>query len=251
MRIVIIAQPRTGTSMLVNALNTLDDFNVYGELFARVQTMNYLANPHLQEVQDEMIKRFIRNSYDLSGKKSVDDFLDYIYKVRKYKNMDWQNDLNTGFKLLSPHLNRNEGIKIIDYINNNDIYKVILYRENKLKQAISAMTNKIEGNIHIDNVEFLMTKVKFLIREENRMDEIFANGKYVKKSYESLTGERDVKELDMHWLWNLLEYSRDPIIKVPLRKYRPNKVMDNISNFGTLASHIKNKEPQFLDWLRS
>lgn len=35
-KFVIIAQPRTGTSMLVNTLNSLPDFNVYGELFVRV-----------------------------------------------------------------------------------------------------------------------------------------------------------------------------------------------------------------------
>ena len=59
-----------------------------------------------------------------------------------------------------------------------------------------------------------------------------------------------MEELDLHWLWNFFGDSRDPIVKVPLRKYRPSRVQDNISNFGTLASHIKNKEPQFLKWIQ-
>jgi hypothetical protein len=243
-KFVIIAQPRTGTSMLVNALNALPDFDVYGELFVRVQGMYGIEHP--QEVQDQMIKRFIRHSYDLSGKRTVEDFLNKIYG--KYK---FDSEFNVGFKLLAPHLSRNEGEQIINYIQNKNIYKILLYRENKLKQVISARTNKQEGKIHIESPTFLMTRVKFLINEQKKLEKIFANGKFVKRSYEELTGEQDTKKLDMEWLWDLFGYNwnRQAKLDVPLRKYRPSSIKDNVSNFGTLASHIKNKEPQFLKWI--
>jgi len=241
-KFVIIAQPRTGTSMLVNALNTLSDFDVYGELFVRVQGMYGIEHP--QEVQDQMIKRFIRYSYDLSGKKNVEDFLNGIYHKHR---------LNVGFKLLAPHLKRDEGQDIINYIQSKDIYKILLYRENKLKQVISARTNKQEDKVHIESPTFVMTRVKYLIREQKELEKTFANGKFIKKSYESLTSERDVKRLDMNWLWDFFGYKWSNTCKakldVPLRKYRPSSIKDNVSNFGTLASHIKNKEPQFLKWI--
>jgi len=238
-KFVIIAQPRTGSSMLVNSLNELSDFNVYGELFARTHTMKNTWHP--QEVQDQMIKRYIRNSYDLSGKKTVKDFLDKIYTSHR---------LNVGFKLLTPHLSRDEKEQIIDYIQSNGIYKILLFRENKIKQVISARTNKQEDKCHIDSVPFLMSRVKYFIRDEKEIKDIFANGKYVIKTYEELTNEEDIKTLNIKWLLNFFGLNcSGKRINVPLRKYRPSKVSDNVSNFGTLASHIKNKEPQFLKWI--
>jgi LPS sulfotransferase NodH len=237
-KFVIIAQPRTGTSMLVNTLNGIDCFNVYGELFVRVHNMNNINHP--QKIQDQMIKRFIKNSYDLSNKKSVDDFLDFIYK---------SDDAITGFKLLSTHLNRKEGNDIINYIQKNKIYKIILYRENKLKQVISSITNKKEGKVYV-KPKMIVEKIKKNISEEKKLFNYFANGKYVKKSYESLTSENDIDSLNINWIYNLLDYHGNPIVKVPLRKYRPRSVSDNIDNFESLVHYIKNKSPEFLEWIK-
>jgi hypothetical protein len=234
--------------MLVNTLNGLDDFNVYGELFANVKSMQNIGHP--QEVQEQMIKRFVRNSFDLSGKKYISDYLDYIYKIRKYKDLDFNQGFNIGFKLLSPHLNRKEGATIIDYINSNDIYKILLYRENKVKQVLSAKTNKKEDKVHIDSAMYFCTRVKHFMKEEKKLFNTFANGKFKEISYEKLTGEEDATELDMLWLWKFLGITKERMMHVPLRKYRPKSVQDNISNFGTLASHIKNKEPEMLKWLQ-
>lgn len=247
-KLVIIAQPRTGSSMLVNALNARNDFNFYGELFARVKNMNYIEHP--QDVQDQMIKRFIRNSYDLSGKKSVSDFLDYIYKIRKYKKFEYAgNFYHIGFKLLSPHLKRKFGQEIIDYVNCNDIYKILLYRENKIKQVLSARTNKVSGKIHIDDPAFFITRVKYLINEEKQLMETFEKGRYVKVSYEKLTNENDAEFVDLKFLWGMLGYIWDSRVPVPLRKYRPKRVQDNISNFETLYKHVESKEPGMIKWL--
>ena len=165
-KFVIIAQPRTGTSMLVNTLNTLPNFNVYGELFVRAKNM--LMNPvdHPQEVQREMVLRYIRNSYDLSGK-SVRDFLISIYNQPGY----------VGFKLLFPHLKRKFGSNIIKYIQDNNIYKILLYRKNKIKQVISAQTNKKTEKVKVD-VRQVVDKIKFLIQEQKQYDAVFANGNF-------------------------------------------------------------------------
>ena len=226
-KFVIIAQPRTGTSMLVNTLNTLPNFNVYGELFVRAKNM--LMNPvdHPQEVQREMVLRYIRNSYDLSGK-SVRDFLISIYNQPGY----------VGFKLLFPHLKRKFGSNIIKYIQDNNIYKILLYRKNKIKQVISAQTNKKTEKVKVD-VRQVVDKIKFLIQEQKQYDAVFANGNFIKVSYEDLTGNKNIKELDL----SLLGF--DGIVDVPLRKYRDNKLSRNVLNFDELKKAVS----EFKEWI--
>ena len=196
---------------------------MYGELFVNIANMkNIYKNPHPQQVQQDMIVRYVENGFDNSNK-TINQFLDDIYG---------QNDEFIGFKLLYPHLKRKEGKNIINYIQNNNIFKIILYRENKMNQVLSAFTNRKEESIKV-NPKVVLEKIRILIQEEKKFHNIFCNGNYVKKSYESLTGNRDMNQLDFSWIDKKLG-----IVDVPLRKYK-NKGISNIEEIKNLINKSK------------
>lgn len=230
MKFVIISQPRSGTSMLVNTLNSVNGINVYGELFTNIHNIG--TTPHPQKIQRDMIKRIIDNSFQ-SYNKTVDEFLTEIYKKGE----------NVGFKLLYPHIKGEIGRDIINFINKNNILKIVLYRKNKFKQYISAQTNKKEGKIVV-NPSFVVKRSNELLGEEGTFHRIFCNGRYIKKSYESLTQSKDLKEVDLSWIDEKIG-----VVPVPLRKYRPNKISDNISNFDELYEYVKNNKPEYIKWM--
>lgn len=225
MKFVIIAQPRSGTSMLVNTLNSIDGFNVYGELFIdgkRSMLMDRLNNdPHPQKVQQEMLIRSRSNNFYESGK-NINQFLDDLYKKD-----------NTGFKLLLPHLKRYDGIR--EYIRQKNLFKIVLYRENKLNQVISSRTNRQKGKIHI-NPNDVSRAIKKLIQNDRELDK-FCYGKFVKKTYEELTNDDDVKQLDLSWMGL-------GMVDVPLRKYKSKKLKDKVENYDDLISRA-----EFKKWL--
>lgn len=231
MKFVIVAQSRSGTSMIVNTLNSLPDFNVYGELFVNVYNMLQSKINHPQEIMRKMILRYIRNSYDLSDTDSVKTFLDNFYK-KKEKNI--------GFKLLYTHLKRSNGNNIIDYIQSNDIFKVIVNRENKLKQVISGQTNKKQGKVSI-NVEQAVKQMKNFIDQQKILENTFANGNFIKVSYEQLTNNKNVNKMDL----SLLGF--DGIADIPMFKYRPNRISENISNLSELEKALPKEYKEWLD----
>lgn len=225
MKFVIIAQPRSGTSMLVNTLNSIDGFNVYGELFVNTSSMKKIHElPHPQKIQQQMIEKFVKNSYDNSGKTIV-QFLDDIYKTD-----------NTGFKLLLPHLKRHRGIR--KYLRDNDIFKIVLYRENKLNQVISSRTNRKKGKVTV-NVIDIVNSIERLIKRDKELD-AFCYGKFVKKTYEQLTNDDDITKIDLSWM-GLGE------VNVPLRKYKSKKLEDRIENYDELVKFIS--KTKFKKWL--
>lgn len=228
MKYVIISQPRCGTSMMVNTLNSINDVNFYGELFVN----NIDLTPHPQEIQRQMISRIIENNYYRS-KKSVKGFLDDIYS----------REGSVGFKLLSLNLTKNIKDDIIRYIQSNNIVKIILHRRNKLKQFISGQTNKKEGKVKINPITAI-NAISVLIEDEKKLHDVFCNGNYFKKSYESLTGNIDLKEIDLSWI-----DERFGIVPVPLRKYRPNRVSDNLSNWKEFVGYIEKHKPEYLKWI--
>lgn len=230
MKFVIISQPRSGTSMIVNTLNFVKGINVYGELFMNTNNLNSI--PHKQKIQRDMINRIMENSYH-SSNKSVEKFLDNIY------NQDYK---AIGFKLLSPHLKRKEGKEITRYIQFKNIFKFIIYRKNKFKQIISSLTNRKKDVIKI-NPKNIVKRTIELLEDEKNLHNTFCNGNYIKKSYEEITNNNDVKEIDISWIPGFKKAN------VMLRKYRPNKISDNISNFNEFKTYVKNNNQEYLKWI--
>jgi hypothetical protein len=229
-KFVIVGLPRSGSSMIVNTLNQLEDFNVYGEIFSKFSKNTQINHP--QKIQFDMIKRNKINSFDLSKYNMVKDYLDNLYN----------GDRNTGFKLLYPNIKRSFGKQIIDYIINNNIYVIFLCRENKINQFVSKITNKKIGKVYIDPEE-LIKGVSILEKKESELSNMFTviNKKVI---YEEITENKDIKLLNLNKLFPI---NRE--VEVTLRKYRSNNLFDNISNYNEVIKSIEKNAKYMIKWL--
>jgi hypothetical protein len=225
-RFVIIAQPRTGSSMLVNSLNSLDFLDVYGEVFAKE-----MSKGHPQKAQDEMIKR-IRKIFFLNSGKSVQQYLDDFYSN------------HNGFKLLYPHVKRDR--EIYRYIENNDIKKILLFRENKFKQVLSAMTNGREGKVKC-YPKAIEKKIIIKMEEEQWLKDNFCTENFMTITYEQLTNDTNAQVLDLGKIFKFLDIQSNPLVKVPMTKYRPSKVSGNICNINDMKEYFKDSD--ILKWI--
>jgi hypothetical protein len=220
--------------MVVNTLNSLPDFNVYGELFVKTKSTGK-SFTHEQKVQQDMVRRYHRNSYKMNTFPNIDTFLDNIYERGK----------NVGFKLLHPHLRKRpagEAEQIISYINNNDIFKIMMWRENRLKRVLSNVTNRKKGKVFADPAVMVRGITKGLAYDKELM-EWFGNGKFIRISYEELTGDRNADVLDLSFLGIKKK------VEVPLKKYGSHKMRDRISNYDELKKYIEKNTPEYARWL--
>lgn len=238
MNFVIISLPRCGTSMLVNAMNSLDNFNVYGELFASTGKDREIKFKHPQKIQEKMVRRRISEGFvrHKAHNKTYKTYLDHIYSQGK----------NVGFKLLYPHVKKYP--KLIDEINNRDIYKILMYRNNELKRIISGATNKKKLPIKI-----IPKNIVNGIYQNRKMDKQlrnwFENGKYIRISYEELTQDKNVAEIDMSKIWDFFGIDMLKKIKSPLKKYTSTKIRDNIENYDDLVNYIEKNNKELVRYL--
>lgn len=227
-KFVLISLPRSGSSMIINTLNSLENFNVYGEVFARFTKDTVIDHP--QDIQIKMIERNKNNSFDLSNYNNIEDYLDNLYNSERI----------TGFKLLYPHIKRFSGV--VDYIKTNNIYTILLSRRNKVKQFISARTNKkSEDKIYVNPHDFI-ERVKLFEKNEKILGELFKPDRRV--YYEDITNGEDIKSFNLSHLFPM-----DKEVNVPLRKYRPNRVYDNILNYNEVFDIVKKEEPHMIKWM--
>lgn len=238
---VIVSLPRTGTTMLCIALNKLSGFNVYGEILVN-KSNHMVIKKHPQEAIEEFRqKNKPKNFYSFLSKKY--NFTDNEYPLKKIINSDINDYLNSiyaeegnvGFKLLHPHIERLP--YVISYIKNNDIKVIHLYRENGLKQIISALTNiymheyngkkKMELNEKV--IDKLPEKLKINEEKDKRISELFSKSKnYIKMSYEDMTYDNNAEMINVSKISDILEIPSK--IKSYTKKYGPKEIKDRIVN---------------------
>ena len=225
MNFVIVSLPRTGTSMLVNALDSLEGFNVYGELFA-TGGQEYFEIIHPQQVQQQMLERRVREGFYNKKGKSCSAYLDNIFSKQG----------NVGFKLLYPHVKKLP--ELINEINKRDVHKILMYRTNMLKRVVSGFTNRRELPIVLDPSVALDAIVRSK-KEEGQLFRWFSKGKHMKISYEELTEGKDALELNLSRVWNFLGVDMPSIVESPLRKYASPLIEDRLENYKEFRAYFE------------
>jgi len=222
--------------MLVNALNSLEGFNVYGELFIPGGD-HYKKIPHPQKAQQDMIERRITDGF-YSQNRSCSSYLNHIFSKEG----------NVGFKLLQPHLKQFP--EIVKEINSRNVFKILMYRENVVKRVVSGLTNRWEfyhKELPIDiDPQLVLKEIRINEEYDKQLQNWFANNKHMRISYEELTGDRDVSELDLTRIWNFLNIDMPSLVKSPLRKYASPLMVDRIKNYEEFKKYFKKHAPNLL-----
>ena len=239
---VIVSLPRTGTTMLCIALDRLKGFNVYGEILVN-RAFHMVIKTHPQEAiealrqknQPKNLYQFLSKRYNFTDKEfplrritngDIDDYLDGIFSEAG----------NVGFKLLYPHMDRTP--HVISYIRNRDLRIVHLYREDHLKQVISAFTNqhmhKHDGKkkmvLSDAEIKAIPNMIKDIQDKDKRLQDLFSgHNRYAKISYEDMTSDSDSDVINTGSISSLLDIPK--VISSYTKKYGPTDIKDRIENW--------------------
>jgi len=238
---VIIGTPRTGTTMLVNTLNNAKEFTVLGEICTPKIGMN-VQQKHwddvVQEQREQRVKYHIttwmkENKYNKINKSVVFEYFDHIYSLNN----------NVGYKLLYPHMHKIS--YSVEYIKEKNIKCIHLFREKKLKQAVSLQKKKINkwSGKFIADIGSLKNKIKNLNEQEKWIENEFKNQTYMRLSYETLTNDEYISELPkvVHsTIFDFLDIkgNRDTQLEVFTKRNAPSKLEDRLINYDEVINEI-------------
>jgi integrase len=170
----------------------------------------------------------------------------YKYFERKKKNIH-----AVGFKLLWDAYDPYQSDNILEYvINNKNIYKIFVWRENLLNQFLSYEIAQVTGEwlaekispptarIRFDEVKFLEYKQR-LSKQKETMDRYIANisgesGEYSYITYEDI---RAITAIDD--LFKTLTIMSGPKIAPGLRKQNPESPLERVENPSDVVATMK------------
>ena len=236
MKFVVVGAPRTGTTMFLVTLNTLEQFDVYGELLG-----TYRKNP-VQHPQKHIEDQRVR-TYNVARKRegiTTDKFLDSIFDNKKH----------VGFKILYQHTERFPDA--VKYINNQNIYKVHLLRFNPVKRVVSGFLNRYhhygEGTNEV-KPNVVLNSVKMGQKWDEKLYEMFGKNRYMRMYYEDFTKDSNTDVMDFTEVFNFFGIDVNPMVKVPTKKYGPDKLIDRVGNYGELYNYFKKNAPEYLKYV--
>lgn len=207
-KFVIVSMPNVGVSILTLILRSLEIFHVDNE-------------------NDKELAK-LTNLLDVSN------FLNERLSVNKY----------TGFKL--PHTNLTRIPLVKDYIKNNDIYVIHLYRENIVKQVI---LGDIKSSPEID-VTKIPSKINKINKGNKELTKCFKGKRYLKISYEELFNGKNRVITHIGKIYNLLKINKNPIVDIPLKKYELSSIKGSVSNYGEILRALRKCKMVKGEWLK-
>lgn len=240
---VIIGTPRTGTTMLVNTLNNAKGFTVLGEICTPKIGMN-VQQKHwddiVQKQREQRVKYHIttwmkENKYDQINKQVVFEYFDHIYSLNN----------NVGYKLLYPHMHKIP--YSVEYIKEKNIKCIHLFREKKLKQAVSLQKKKINkwSGKFVADIGSLRNKIQKLNEQEKWIENEFNDQTYMRLSYETLTNDEYISELPKVAQSAIFDFlgikeNRGVPLEVFTKRNAPPKLKDRLKNYDKVINELRN-----------
>jgi len=235
MKFVVVGAPRTGTTMFLATLNTLEDFNTYSEPLATSKR----KKPHPQK----SLEYFRIKDYKANLKMKelgMNNFLNWLYNTGNH----------VGFKILYQHIDRFPNA--VRYVNKNEVYKVHLIRKNPVKRAISGRLNKFHhygtGNNSV-NPRGVLKSTKDGEKWDRHIYKMFGGDKYMSMYFEDFTKDTNADVMDFTEVFDFFGLDINPMVKVPTKKYGPDKLIDRVGNYGELHKYFKKNAPEYLKYV--
>ncbi len=229
---VIIAAQRTGSNMLVSALDNHPKIRCHGELFRRKNLNMKGALKVLRTIPSEFQSEDYRDIH----------FREYLEAV---KGTDGKKPF-FGFKLM---LNQSETARA-GLIENSNVKKVLLFRENLLAVFSSSLIAKATGQgAVVQGKEVIQAKVQF---EPKRFEKFRKNhDKRFKEARQKLAGRPGIEWIETEYLKickleGIAEVMQfigvDPetaSITVKTAKRNPSNILDRFTNPEAVLAHLK------------
>lgn len=237
-KFVILATPRTGSNMLVSALNSHPQINCHGELFRK--------NISSQPIGSVKVINLVRKQFG-DEKYRYNHPIEFLDDVIAASN----NSAYTGFKLML----RQHRALVEELIKSDDYKKILLERSNLLAVYSSAKIAKITGQgdarrsatIRRAKIKFDVESFeKFCLRREKRYRNVKkllnrAGQKFHKIEYNDL---RTIKGLRK--VLDFLEVDANEKLSIETRKRNNDSIIERFSNPEFVNDYLKNKELD--DW---
>lgn len=238
MKFVVIGAPRTGTTMFLITLNTLKEFDTYGEVLA-MNRKNPVPHPQIH------IENFRKRTFKAGIGKSDSNMIGFL-------NQLFSSGINVGFKFLYQHATNMP--QVVNYIKNpkNDVYKVHLKRKNPVKRVVSGLLNRHhhygEGT-SIVKPNVVLNGVKRGEKWDDQLFKMFGGEKYMDMYFEDFTKDTNTSKLDFTEVFDFFGLNINPMVKVPTKKYGPDKLKDRVGNYGALHKYFKQNAPEYLKYV--
>jgi len=235
-KFVVTGAPRTGTTMFLIALDTVENFNVYGEVLVAT-SKNPTKHPQAA-VENFRIKNV--KTMQKRTSKTMEQFVEWLYKTGD----------NVGFKFLYQHAERFPDVR--KYIKRDEIYKIHLMRKNPVKRMVSGLLNRYhhygEGTNNV-KPPVVLAGIKRAEGWDRKLERMFQCERYMKMYYEDLTKDTNTNILDFTEVFNFFGVSDNPMVKVPTKKYGPDKLIDRVGNYDKLYEYFKKEAPEYLKYV--
>jgi LPS sulfotransferase NodH len=240
-RFILLSRQRSGSTVIVRSLDVHPEIFCAGEIFHPGKKIHHkeMQFPFLRIIRAGRYSRYL--NFPL-GILKTSDFLETFYmrtlvgKVRC-----------SGFKLMLNQIKLFPLTKV--WLNNREIKKIVLVRENVLDILISDLRAKVSGVSHLNNGDVMSArKVALEIRGlKKRLKRIEKDNS---KLYEYANREDAllVKYGDLSD-WNtsmrlIFDYLGVESLEIPaaLAKRSANSMSDNISNFEEVVTELQGSE---------
>lgn len=253
-KFIVTAQPRTGTTLMVNALGNLPEVKMLGEVYnSRPGIVRRKQHPALERQKKlnlaHNLWHWYHDNIDSDIPKDIrklctDDIL------KSY--LDWvfsQGDV-VGFKLLHPHAKEMPYIR--QYIKENDIKKIVMKRRNPLKQVLSADRVPFDGRFEC-NIENVIKRVRRNEEKTKEMEKWFENGQFMVLYYEDMTENQNINKIKDNIVESIYTFlclpyrGQEAIIEFP--KNAPDKISDRITNIREFTEYVEKEAPEYKEFI--
>jgi len=239
-KFIILGHPRSGTTLLVNTLNSVKDIVVYGEILT-MKGGKKVAHwqPELKKQRELKQKKSLWNW--IRKKKNIDnnDVSNYISDSDLYKYLDeiFSENNIVGFKLLPSHIKKIP--KITGYIKQRNIGIVYIYRKNRLKLLISSQTKKDKKFSKFKvNLTKLSKHIKEVEDNQKMIHNLLSQNNSIILTYEDLCKDTEVTSLNLDKVLAFIGSTYRGELPVKIRKNNPNKISERITNIEELEQFL-------------
>ncbi|MEO9964291.1 MAG: sulfotransferase [Reichenbachiella sp.] len=243
-KFIILALPRTGSTHLVELLDSHPEISCFREIFKpHPNGTNVFAPETYQYYLHQSWKRLVRSK--VGGQSSIRNYLDSLtLKVSG----------SFGFKIMARHLEANRHLR--KYLRHQKYKVILLRRKNLLKQVVSlkhSMTydiwnseNELEANRIRLEKEDLLWHLKDFTQYSQKMINYFPEAKCLEVYYEDIVGFK--KNDVLVQICEFLGVDSDQELSSALQKILGESIEQSVVNYGEVCEYLANTEyEKFLD----
>lgn len=248
-KFVIVGAPRTGSTLLVKTLNSLDTICCHGELLAPNHVRGYedgAALIYMSKAARESRMQRLLQERDEDPVGFIDRALD-------------TSAARTGFKVLYNAFLNPRWNNVIGHLQSlEDIRFIHLTRENALRRFISEQISGHGGpihsaaggksqapvSIHVD-IDLFLRRSSELAAQASALSALLSQHHVLETNYESLAADTPAAIAQVCHFLGLDTASSD--IKPALKKVGAKDLKDSVSNYRELLNHPATRELAFAD----